>query len=474
MKTKELLSDIRFWIFLFFVIRLIGITNPPLEVSHNWRQTTVTMVARNFLEVDNNIFYPRVDIAGEKTGITGMEFPLLNYMIYLSAELFGYQHWYGRLINLIISSFGLWFFFKLSSKYFKGNTAFYSTIILAVSIWFQFSRKIMPDTFAMSFIIASIYYGTNYLEQSRKNIVYLLGYFLLMVLGVLSKLPSGYLLVVLGLLYFDKNISINKKIIFAVVSLIGIIPVIIWYFYWVPYLVETYGFWHFFMGKSFEQGFNEIIQNFPQTLSRFYETALKFIGFAIFLFGLIYAIIKKETLLLVIFAISFLSFSVIIFKAGFTFPHHSYYIIPFVPIMALIAGYGLTKIKYPKLAIFLLVAISVEGISNQQHDFRIKEKDEQMLKLEKDLNTVSKPNDLILINSGKYPTPMYFSHRKGWVDGNDKIKDGAYIEELRTKGLKYIVILKRTFGSDIALSHYEKVIENEDYAIYKANTIANK
>ena len=55
-----LIRDIRFWIILFFIIRLWGITNAPLEVAHNWRQTTVTMVARNFLEIDNNIFFPRI------------------------------------------------------------------------------------------------------------------------------------------------------------------------------------------------------------------------------------------------------------------------------------------------------------------------------------------------------------------------------------------------------------------------------
>ena len=104
---KIYFRDIRFWIILFFFIRLIGITNPPLEIGHNWRQTTVTMVSRNFLETDNNIFYPRIDIAGNKTGITGMEFPLFNYLTYLVSEIFGYQHWYGRLINLIISSLGL-------------------------------------------------------------------------------------------------------------------------------------------------------------------------------------------------------------------------------------------------------------------------------------------------------------------------------------------------------------------------------
>ena len=45
--------------------------DPPLEVAHNWRQTLGAMIARNFLETDNNILYPRIDITGEKTGITG-------------------------------------------------------------------------------------------------------------------------------------------------------------------------------------------------------------------------------------------------------------------------------------------------------------------------------------------------------------------------------------------------------------------
>ena len=298
---RKILVDIRFWILLFFVIRLIGITNPPLEVGHNWRQTTVTMVSRNFQEIDNNIFFPRIDIAGEKTGITGMEFPLLNYMIYMTSEVFGYQHWYGRLINLIVSSFGLWFFFLLISKYFTKRTAFYSTIILTVSIWFQFSRKIMPDTFAMSMIISCIYYGSNYLESKKNDIKSLLFYFVLMLFGILSKLPSGYLLVVFLFFYIDKQIPLKRKLIFSGVTIIGIIPAIFWYFYWVPNLVETYGFWHFFMGKSIAQGFSEIISNLNQALSKFYDTALKFIGFAVFVYGLVISILKRNKKICVLF-----------------------------------------------------------------------------------------------------------------------------------------------------------------------------
>lgn len=328
------IKDIRFWILAFFLIRLIGITNPPLEIGHNWRQTTVTMVSRNFFEIDDNIFFPRIDIGGEKTGITGMEFPLLNYLIYLIAKIFGYQHWYGRLINLVVSSIGLWYFYKLLLKYFGKATAFYSTIVLAVSIWFQFSRKIMPDTFSMSLIFASIYYGINYLENTdnrKTDLKNIIAYFFLMTLGVLSKMPCGYLLVVFVLFIFNTKIALRRKTVFVIVSILGAIPVLFWYFYWVPYLVDKYEFHHFFMGKSLSSGVKEIWENLGLTLSRFYDTALKYIGFGVFVFGLILSFVKHEKKIIWVFSLSFAAFLLIIFKAGFTFSHHNYYIIPFAP-----------------------------------------------------------------------------------------------------------------------------------------------
>lgn len=466
MNTK-IFRDIRFWIVLFFLIRLYGITNPPLEVGHNWRQTTVTMVARNFLEVDNNIFFPRVDFAGEKSGITGMEFPLLNYLIYLVSLIFGYQHWYGRLINLIISSLGMYYYYKLITKYFGERVAFFATILLAVSLWFSFSRKIMPDTFAMSFVIAGIYYGTNYLDTNRKPYLHLAAYFFLTFTGILSKLPAGYLLILFVLFFADPKISLKRKVVFAGVTLAGLIPVFVWYFYWVPHLVKTYGFWHFFMGESFAKGFREIMNHLPQTLGRFYETAMKYTGFAVFCFGLIYAILRKEKRILLVFFFSFAAFCIIIFKAGYTFYHHNYYIIPFVPVMALVAGYGLSREILSRYAVILLVIVSVEGIADQQHDFRIKEKYERLLQLEPDLDKISGRDALICVNTN-YPTPIYFAHRKGWRVSNEELRDPEYMQDLVSKGLRYIIILKRCFGTEVKLDNHRKLLENEDYCIYDA------
>lgn len=461
-----LFKDIRFWIFLFFLIRMYGITNPPLEVAHNWRQTTGTMVTRNFYEESANILYPRVDFAGGKTGITGMEFPLLNYVDYCVSELFGYQHWYGRLINLIVSSLGIWFFFRILKRYFSKETAFNAAIILLSSIWFAYSRKIMPDTFAVSLVFMGFFYACRYFEDEQKKWLNLVFYAVFTLLGVLAKLPTGFLLVLYAFFIFNKSISVNLKIVFFIVSGIILAPIAWWYFSWVPYLVEKYQFWHFFMGKPISIGARELFENWQDGLKHFYDSALKFIGFGTFLLGLFFAFKRGNKLLLRILGLSFAAFLVIALKAGFTFTHHSYYIIPFVPIMALVAGYGISELRKRSLQIILLVFIGLEGILNQLHDFRLKEHELAFVKLESEMDRFSKRTDLIAVNTIDNPTAIYFAHRKGWVASNDELLDPVFRETIRKKGCKYIVVLKRYLGGELYLE-LPVAVNNENWVIYK-------
>ncbi len=460
------LKDIRFWIIFFAILRMYGITNPPLEMGHAWRQTTVAMAARNFLEIEPNILYPRIDISEDLTGITGMEFPLLNYLIYLLSLVFGYEHWYGRLINLIVTSIGCWFSFKLLRKYFSEQMSFLSTFVLIVSLWFPYARKIMPDTFAMSLVIIGIYYGTNYLENKGNQTFNLLMYALPTLAGLLSKLPSGFILAVYAIPIFNKTLAIQRKILFCAVSAMLCVPVAWWYFYWVPHLVSEFGLWHFFMGKGFAEGAREIAANMGGTLKHFYDYALKYIGFFVFMGGLILCIIRKERLLLAIFGLTFATFVVVILKSGWTFVHHTYYIVPFVPIMAIFAGYALTAIDKKKLRLLLLTAIVLENLLNNRTDFIIKNIRKPIAQLETVLDEFSAPTDRIVINSDQNPAPMYFAHRKGWVASNEQLSNPKYLTDLQQRGCKYVVVLKQTFGEYLELN-LEVVFDNNAYKIYK-------
>ncbi len=424
------------------------------------------MVTRNFQEVSANILYPRIDFAGEKTGITGMEFPLLNYLDYLVSEIFGYQHWYGRLINLLVSSFGIWFFFRLLKRYFSPDTAFNASIILLASIWFAYSRKIMPDTFATSLVIIGFYYAACYFEEKRRVWLHLFLFAGFTLLGVLAKLPAGFLLVLYAFFILNRQIPIRLKLVFFIVSGIILAPVAWWYFSWVPYLVEKYEFWHFFMGKPMSVGAKELLDNLGDGLKHFYDAALKFAGFGMFLVGLFLAFRKRNKLLLRILGLGFAAFLVIALKAGFTFTHHSYYIIPFVPIMALTAGYGITIFQKKAVQLAILAVIVLEGTLNQLHDFRLKEHESAFVKLESDLDKFSSRSDLIAVNTIDNPTAVYFAHRKGWVASNDELLSASFRKDLREKGCKYIVILKRYLGGDLYLD-LPKAADNVDWVVYR-------
>jgi len=455
-------KDIRFWIILYFLIRLFHITQPPLEIAHNWRQSTGLMVSRNFYEINSNIIYPRVDMAGEKSGITGTEFPLFNYFIFLTAKIFGWSDWYGRLINLIISSLGVYWFYLLIYKYINPKVAFYSGFILLNSLWFAYSRKTMPDTFSVSLVLGGLLFALEYLKKDR--IWRLFAFFILVLAGLLSKIPSGYLLICLVIPFLDKNIPIIRKLIVGLLFIIIIIPVGWWYFIWVPFLVKEYGFWHYYMGTSFINGAKEISDHLDQAIEKFYFAALNFIGFSLFLGGLILSIIRKKSGIIWVFCLCFASFFVFILKAGFAFYHHNYYIIPFVPVMALMAGYCLSEIKQFSVRRILVLAVATEVILNSLPEFHTNKDQKYKLTLENLAAKYSSPHDLIAINCGPNPQQIYLAHRKGWNLENADQTKFEYLQSIKKKGCKILIINKHE--APVFSLPYKVLEDNPDFIVY--------
>ena len=463
---EKYLGNIRFWIFIFFIIRLYGITDPPLEIAHNWRQVTGDMVARNFYEVDNNILYPRLDIAGEKTGITGTEFSVLNYLMYLLSLIFGFHDWFGRLINLTVSSFGVLYFYKLLKLRFEERFSFFAAFILLTSVWFMFSRKVMPDTFSISLVIIGIYHVYRYADSMKY--IRLLYYVMFVTAGVLSKIPAAYLLVVVAYIVFDKNIALSIRAWIISCSILIFIPVIWWYFYHVPFLTARFGFSHYYMGTGFAQGFHELADNLAPTFEKFYFDALKFSGFAAFVAGLILAFVKKEKKLLLVTGICTIAFLVFMLKAGRNFYHHSYYVVPFVPVMSLLAAYAVMQIRKEWMQIAFVLIITVESIANQQHDLRIKYSEKYKLSLEAIADSLCEKNTLVAVNGDENPQLMYFLHRKGWTISSEKVADNFFLKELQGKGCEFLFLDKKKSADAVfnSLSEYKVVFEDQHFIVY--------
>lgn len=453
-----------FWIGLFMIIRLVGITDPPLEIGHNWRQATGLMVARNFLEVDPSIIYPRTDETGTGTGIMGMEFPLLNYLHYLVALIFGYQHWYGRLIVLLVSAVGSWYFYKLLRSYFSDRTALFALLMLLVSVWFPFSRKMMPDVFCISLMMVALWQLSAYLREGKW--VRLLGYVLLGSLAILSKIPAGIYFALLIPLFFVTKEK-RRWWIASVSTLVPVSTAFWWYFIWNPHLAEESGVWYN-AGVAFSNGVADIASNLGEVLERFYFSSFhSYVLFAVVLIGLFFVVrnrSKKHWVALVSVGLVYLIY---MFKSGFYFYHHSYYIIPFVPVMALIGGYGVAQLKWKNLGVILLAIGMIEGVANQQHDFFLKDSERYKMRLEEIANDHIPEGELVAINGNGNPQQLYLSHRKGWVIEDDWLKNDNYLQDLSQAGCDWL-LLNKTTGPFIPKDR-DPVYEDEEFVLFELN-----
>lgn len=467
MVTKDninrIVRSIPFLIAMLFVLRLIGITNPPLEKSHSWRQCTGLMVARNFYENNSNILYPQIDETGDRIGVVGMEFPSLYYGHYLLSEVFGYTHWYSRLINLIISSLGLYFFARiLISLRFSKRYAWLSTLVLGLSIWFTFSRKTMSDTYCCSLMFVAIFCAIRFLDSNKWY--QLLLFVFLSAIAMLSKIPAGIYLAWLIPVLFVKGDKKSRIIL----SLSAIIPLVVtfwWYFIWNVNLATQFGNWYN-NGKTFHEGFSEIATHLPQALKHFYFDALSgYIFTTISVMGFVIACKDKKKNLLWIGGLTFGIFIVYIIKSGFYFYHHNYYIIPFVPIMAMFCAYGLNKLNRKWIFSVLIIIGSVECIANQQHDFFTPKSEQYKLSLESMIDSISTHNELIAINGNGNPQLLYLAHRKGWNCSNEEIKDSTFIDEITQKGCRWIVIDKHQADGVTFITNPS--VETEDFLVYK-------
>ena len=442
------LHDIRLWLALFFILHLTTITLPPLELASTWRQTDGLMVARNFYEVDANILYPRVDVGGDKTGIVGCEFPFLNYLIYLLSLIFGYHHWYGRLIDLTVSSIGVYFLYRLVREYIDERTALYTGIIVLASHWFTYCRTNIPDVFSTSLCLIALYYGVRFLREG--GVGRLVVYLVLGWLGCMNKVSAAAILTVMAIPFFDHLVPIRRKVWIGITSLIILGSVYWWYFVWVPYLNDEFGFHgHFFMGLPFTEGLHQIfIELWQPSLKRFVVTPFKYSGFVLFLFGLFVMSRQRNRLKWLAFALPFLAYVVVVIKSGYGFQLNPYYVIIFIPPMAFVIATGLASISRLWIVIVLLLAIVGEGIGNQIHTFTIREPLRSMTGLEEVLDKHTKRDDRIVINgtSDGDPTPMYFAHRKGLTVANSRFDDPSYKEEFKAMGMQYVVILPLTYG----------------------------
>lgn len=270
--AKKYLLDVRLWILVLFIVRLENIDLAPLD-AHAYRQSLTLGVARCYLEVDWNLFAPRTILCDSRPGFEVMEFPVLNYAIFLLWKIFGEHNWCFRLLVLIVSSFGLWHFYKIILRIVGARAALAGTVLFGTSIAFMYARKAMPDVFSLSLVLIGVSLGWDYLEKGKLR--HLIWGAVALALGLLSKIPSAVAVTFLLLPMLDSSIALRRKGWLALGGVAALAAMSAWYFVWIPWAEKAHSH-HWFFRLGYERAWHELFEEaWSYTKERFCPIALQ-------------------------------------------------------------------------------------------------------------------------------------------------------------------------------------------------------
>ena len=440
-------------------MHLLGIWYPPIEAAHSWRQATGLMVARNYFQGNTSFFFPMVDETNGGSGIIGMEFPLLYYLHGKLSLWFGFHPGLGRAITLVISCLGLFYFYALIRRFVSEKHAFFSTILFMISCFFMYSRKVMPDTAALAVYIIGMFYFFEAFCRGEKRDIFLS--FLFLSLGLLLKisvLPLWSFLVFAYLYYRNKP----KKAWVMLIPVLSLIPAFLWYFVWNPYLEGTYGNWYN-LGGSWTNGASVLLHQ-PLTLLHHlvFHPLFGFFGFCAGMYGIYRAwnhgVDRSVWISLVVFLVLFAAYAL---KSGAIFISHDYYILPLVPVLSLLAGWGIASTG--KYAWLVMAIIASESLGNQWHDLSWNENEAYKLSLKTLADQHIPSKALVAINGNSNPQELFFLNRKGWNVSNDQCQQEPYMKAIKAKGCRFLVCNTRSVPCPTFLGKI--VAEDENYCL---------
>lgn len=446
-------------LFLFLIQILIHIkySNYPPVGFHLWRQTMGLSVARNFYEEDMNIFKPRVDSRGEHTGITGMEFPIVNYVIALTYKVFGLNNITPRYTILFFSFLAILFSFLFFKEIFQNKFyAFISSFMLIFSPLFcYYSFVVMPEVPALAFQFASLFYVIKWYKDNKK--IYFVVSCLFLMLSALIKISF-----LVSTPFFIYLMLKRKDFKFFIIFSISLLIVLAWYIYaW--YLSLTYQNFDFRLSPNLPDSWNSVVMSTKRVFIQWLpELYINYAEFLLFVLGVL--AIKREIDLLKDFLktymVGLVIFMVLFYPALYW---HDYYMILSLPVLIGISTSGFKYLfeisqrnrYFDYLIILILIAIpilgTIRGLSRLENG--LKSMKIELLTLERGILQIVPDNELVIVCCDESPSIyLYFAHRKGWSITQD-IDSSRFIDMIK-KGARYLISDSRKFEEREDIKRY--------------------
>lgn len=498
MKKSNRLVGLFFILIIFAVFNNVGIfkyLDWPPSGPHQWAQCDRGSAAKLFSEESLNIFLPHTHNIANGTGITGMEFPIINWLVGILYRLFGFQEIYYRLLMFIFYAVSIFFAFKMTLQFTNNN---FSHSLLAVLIFSLspvlcfYSANFIPDIASMALAIGGWYlFLTADLKRTKPwiSITILLSLASLIKITALIHLFTMAAVFVLDANFWNRELKKHlKKMVFSAVATIAF-PVA-WYAYAI-WLNDKYDAQVFLTEPKAAFGLNELAEVYSKmkkgVLKEYYVEEFKWVLIVLVIVP-IYFYRRAEKRLLFTTLILYIGSGVYFILMARQFPDHDYYIITLLPaiLFNLILFFNLLQ-KLPKpyyftnwIIVGLLFVFSnymmVYCKKNIRNRYTVSKWNnflatDRLFNLEPEINKlgVTKDKTIIFYSDSTTNVSLYFLNRKGVPVIRENI---GYIPQLVAQGrFNYLFINNPAYLSAKVLEPFllrkEGVCNN--ISIYKLN-----
>lgn len=437
---------------LFVLLQIPFLFSRP-DLTHLGRQVDTAMVARNFVEEDPNILLPRIDRRGALTGITGMEFPLYNYLVSLVYRVIGVRDAAGKWLALAFAAAAAVVFFRLAERLLGAPAARYATVALLTSeLLFKHATMFLPETLALWLHLASVWFFVRYLDEPRRDAL-LAAAGACFAVATLVRPYHGAGGVFMALLAFERyGWGLLRAPRWYVFGLASLAPMALWYKLYVPRLIADYGIQAFYMGQSIGETWSELVSGavpLPRLPLLLFDSYLNW-----FYLGVIAAYIifrgrggvgppTQAGIVRLALWTAGLTFVLLVATTGEHFTGHAYYMMPLAPYLCLALGAWmecLAPVSRVRVALWTALPFVVV-LAQASTNYAKTLKGNPLHQLETFVDAHVPAAARVITNGDGRPT-LYFAHRKGWGVPPRDLLDPAKIAALRDQGASHLVLVE--------------------------------
>jgi len=362
-------SSNRTFLILFITFELIlgwveYIGLPPIGM-HQGAQVDRASIALNYFQESKNFFEPRVMESRAFHGITGLEFPIIQYLVACLYNIFGFHEFIYRVVVGIISMAGLWAVWNILGQVTqKNNHKIFIWVLWASSPIFVFYQwNFLPDIPSLSLSMLGWWYFLQAYNGKLPSTNFLKSNITLLFAGLLKVTLLSNWIIMLVIVLFGGKFKLQKTQLttklWSFILPLFIVPS--WYVYANHLTEKTYNY-HFLQKTNLPSSFSELIENTKFAINTWLESIYpqEFIILLILIFlFVLQRNIKNLELWGTISIFQILSFLGIFLLFNRQFVFHDYYFIQILPSIFFMVCFIYQKLIFNQLMFRGMVGIIV-------------------------------------------------------------------------------------------------------------------